>query len=456
MPSTDKRTIWKGTVLKDMQVPCKDTGTDFCVWFQMPLVGRTPRIHKTANERLENHKLVRMHIEVVIDETSAQREIDGMQKLADETFNAGTLAPARIALMSNPSKMTHTTSDLTERNPEMWRQWEAYCSQKYADNPAQLDIVTSLKDVKNKMTAIIGPPGTGKTTVLADITNGAVLCGHVVLVCAVSNNAVDKAANSCWDNFPARERHKYKFLRYETASAEMQAYLTRKDILNPESQDPNARPVYKDAPTMYDDAVIAQTMSEAAASQGERDKQLFDLFNLHGSYSKALSEKQAIDERKRSNVPAPMTLPNRISELTTEDEYLANGEYMAELKAHRADKLDAAAVGELRRSGEYRSEAELAALGEDALDEAEITARLNDGRIPSIQQRDKSAAYRGSLGDYRGKRESFKGSETAFRDPANSTRPTRLCSNKCPLHDLQQRRFRIDGAWNQPNSHRNR
>lgn len=115
----------------------------------------------------------------------------------------------------------------------------------------------------------MGRTGTGKITVLADITIGGVLCGHVTMVCAVTKNAVDKAANSIWEAFPKQERHKYKFLRYETNSAEMQAYQTRKDTLNPVvGEDPNARPTYKAASTIDDDDLIRRRMAEYATLQG--------------------------------------------------------------------------------------------------------------------------------------------------------------------------------------------
>ena len=320
-----------------------------------------------------------------------------MARLADPTYDPVGLGPIRIALMSDPSRVTHTTSDLTARNPMVWKKWEAY---RYRDNEAQYKVVTSIKEVKNKLTACVGPPGTGKTTVLTDITTGAVLCGHTTLVCAVSNNAVDKAANSCWANFPAKERNSYKFLRYETASAEMRAYLTRKDINNPAGQDQNARPTYKDAATPEDDEVILQTMAEAAAKYSEHDRELRDLVEKLGDYNKALSQKAEIDSRKKSNVPSAMTLPNRIHDLTTADLYNANGDYDAEIEAYKSDKLDAAELKRIRESREYRTEAQLVALGEDKLDQAEIDARVRDGRIPSVQQRDESAKYRDSVKKY--------------------------------------------------------
>ena len=128
--------------------------------------------------------------------------------------------------------------------------------------------------------------------------------GHTVLVCAVSNNAIDKAANSCWENFPEDARRNFKFLRYETAAAEVKALVTRKDIKNP-AQDPKARPEYKEDVAIEDDDLIENVMAEAAAQQGEHTKEIMLLFQQLGNY------KAEIDSRKRSNVPAPMTLPNR-------------------------------------------------------------------------------------------------------------------------------------------------
>ena len=62
-----------------------------------------------------------------------------------------------------------------------------------------------------------------------------------------------------------------------------------------------------------------------------------------------------------------MTLPNRIFELSTEDEFNADGDLKAELAAYRADKLDAKMIQQRRANFQYRTEKELEALGEDKL-----------------------------------------------------------------------------------------
>lgn len=87
-------------------------------------------------------------------------------------------------------------------------------------------------------------------------------------------------------------------------------------------------------------------------------------------------------------------------ELSVEDECNADLDLQAELVAYRADKLEPAAIEERRLKGDYRTAAQFAALGEDKLDEKEITARLNDGRIPSLNQRNLSFEYRRMLNDH--------------------------------------------------------
>ena len=230
-----------------------------------------------------------------------------------------------------------------------------------------------------------------------------VLMGYATLVCAVSNNAVDKAANSCWENFHPDERQDYKFLRYETASAELQAILTRDDRENPAAADETARPKYKPAPAIDDDDVFQRVMAEAAHLQAEHHKELKALFRQKKDYATALKQKWEIDCRKESNVPAAMTLPNREFHLTCKDQMDANRDLQAELQAYRANKQDDATIDIYRQQGPavYRTEAALVALGQDPLSEAEINARLNNGTIPSAEMRDPSFQYRKMLLEYR-------------------------------------------------------
>lgn len=392
--SEDRKDIWWGTVMKDMEGQCRDNGTDFCVWMTTPYGARAPRSYPKADGKIPDHQFTPMHIAVKMDFTSAKREIEGMVKLAEDESNAGGLGPARMALMSAPSQLTHLTRDLTAKNPGLWQKWEEHIRPNYLDNPAQWEIVTSLKKVKNALTAVVGPPGTGKTSVLADIVNGAVMCGHKVLVCAVSNNAVDKAANSCWQKFPPNHRKTKKFLRYETASAELQALLTRKDVGASSAQDSDARPTYKPAVNIEDDDLISQTLADAAYLHDEHQHVLKKLMGQEKSYSEAMAEKAKLDERKRSNVAAAMTLPDRCHQLTSADEYKADADFDAEIAAYRADKLEADEIEVRAAAGGYRTQAEVSASHQDPMPEEEIKKRLEDGRIPSKEQRDPSFEYK--------------------------------------------------------------
>lgn len=75
--------------------------------------------------------------------------------------------------MSLSSALTHSVNDLTQKDPATWKSWEEQIAPKYEDNQAQFNIVKSLKQISNKLNVVIGHPGTGKPTVLADLANGS-------------------------------------------------------------------------------------------------------------------------------------------------------------------------------------------------------------------------------------------------------------------------------------------
>ena len=116
----------------------------------LPERGQASRSHPPGIQKLPDDQLLKAHIEVVIDQTAVQREVDGMKKFADLTHDTENLAPVRMAIMSDPSRMTHTTLDLTAKNPEVWKAWKRFLSKKHRDNKAQFDVVTSIENVQNR------------------------------------------------------------------------------------------------------------------------------------------------------------------------------------------------------------------------------------------------------------------------------------------------------------------
>ena len=243
--------------------------------------------------------------------------------------------------------------DLTAKNRVKWAELERRAQIKYYDNASQFEILKSLTHVSNNMTASIGPPGAGKIEVLSDMVNGIVMCGHKTIVCAVSNNAVDKAANSWWAKFPKEERKAYKFLRYETESVELQALLRRTDGEDP-TEDEDIRPTYKGASRLKDYDVYNRAMAQVVNDFAEDQRQLRVLLKAHQDMTKALEEKWLLDSKRESNVPAAMTLPNSIFQLVQQDREDAVADYKAVKNGYLGPRMSPEQIERIRAEGKYR------------------------------------------------------------------------------------------------------
>ena len=401
---TNKRkNHWFGTVINH-EAGCKTTGTHFCVWLNRPVGSTSHPTYFTELGYLPNQQLPSAWMMVEVDTTAAAREINAAKLLADKTFNPERLREIRVALMQEPSRMTHSQINLTTLpniDTQMWEDWKNYFRGKYADNPRQFEVLEELEHIDNRITSVVGPPGAGKTEVLTDSMNGAVMMGHKVLVTAVSNKAVDNAAIKMWNSFPQSHRRIFKFLRLETNSTENYALLARQGF-----QDLAA--------SLEEDDALTEVFSKAVADYSENQAKLAKLFQQVRDIDKALAEYRKATAKKESGVPARLTLANRIFDMQLEDDMEAARTFEAEVDAYRSEPATEEEVNAAAAAG--APEPMLRAMRSEKLTEEEIQARVADNRIQSLEVRNPSSEYTKVVNDYiaaggdlpKSKRQSFK------------------------------------------------
>lgn len=419
--SNKKQDSWFGTVVKH-EAGCKSTGTHFCIWLNEPFGSTShPRLFNELRT-LPRHALPLAWMIVEVDTTAAERKIKAAKLLADKTFNPDRLGAIRVALMQEPSRMAHSQIDLTTLpniNTKMWENWKGYFKSKYLDNPWQFEVLEELEHVDNRITGIVGPPGVGKTEALTDSMNGAVMMGHKMLVTAVSNKAVDNAANQMWHAFPEFHEREFKFLRLETSSTEIYALLTRQDFREL-GADENALPEYKAPTGLEEEDALTQVFSEAVADHAENFAKVAKLYQRFQDIDKAVAEHEKATAEKQSGVPARMTLANRILDLQVEDDREAERTFAAEVEAYRTKPATEEDIKAAEEAGAPL--AMLEAMRSEKLTEKEIETRVADDRIQSVAVRNPSYDYTKLVNDCiatggdlpKSKRQSFKTLRTAM------------------------------------------
>ena len=125
----------------------------------------------------------------------------------------------------------------------------------------------------------------------------------------------------------------------------MQSYLTRED---PVEKNPTGRATWKKVPTLEDDSLIKQIMSDAARQLQEDNDELQHLVKILRRFKEAMAEKFVNDKKRQSNVPAVITLRNRCHKLTHEDKYNAYADFGAEITAYKREKMDDAELDRIR------------------------------------------------------------------------------------------------------------
>ncbi|KAI4265188.1 MAG: hypothetical protein L6R35_007174, partial [Caloplaca aegaea] len=181
------------------------TGTDFCVFMRIPKADGLKR-----NSQLFKNmpmKVGTVSLEINLD--PLEREIDATNEMMESEapfhrefldhildLPSGTVVnvtdlskgpskpPSKYAMKSDNSPLFDTLADIIKG---------------ILNNAAQAAIVDGLKTVEGRYMGVIGPSGTGKTSVIKYVVWLLVAVGHKIAVCAPSNQALDHVTRSLND-----------------------------------------------------------------------------------------------------------------------------------------------------------------------------------------------------------------------------------------------------------------
>ncbi|KAL8654049.1 MAG: hypothetical protein Q9210_001745 [Variospora velana] len=181
------------------------TGTDFCVFMRIPKADGLER-----NSQLSKNmpmKIGIVSLEVNLD--PLEREIDATKEMMEseaplhrEFLDHMLILPRGTVvnvtdLSKGPSKPP-STDDMESDNSPLFDTL-ADIIKGILNNPAQAAIVDGLEAVEGRYMGVIGPSGTGKTSVIKYVVWLLVAVGHRIAVCAPSNQALDHVTRSLND-----------------------------------------------------------------------------------------------------------------------------------------------------------------------------------------------------------------------------------------------------------------
>jgi len=395
--STDPVDIWHGHVVENDE-GVLETGTSFCLHISKPPRAE-PKPCRSFLEDLPNEKLQRVYLEMVIDTTAASRELDAAQKLADPTWEPETLGPIRQAFCGDPKSLPGHVTDLCKDRPDIFQGHMRVVSRSCGDNAMQKHVIKALRNVKDKLLAVVGPPGAGKTKTLANAIIAAMLQQKKVLMVGPSNKSVDNAAKAVWrffpndpeflEKFPLDTRGHYNFLRYEVSSAERRAMIKVKNLAQ---QDPDKVPTVEEEPDVEEDSALRAAMAFAVREYESNSKLLRNLRKNVTNVKQALVEFNERTARRSADVPFRMTTNYHLFSLITDDEMYAEAEFEEEVQAWLAPKRSDRELKDLIEAGDDITEDHptFKAYASDAMSREEVDDRILNGTIPNAAARNPS------------------------------------------------------------------
>ena len=398
VPGQDKDHVFFGNVLADEQ-GCSTSCTQFCMLVTAKK-GIYPSQPLSSPMNLVDSQMRLAHLSTKVDTTAAKRELNGAWKFADFGFETENLAPIRRAFLDDPTTLPGTETDLMTTSKDHFQSWLSRVKESASDNPSQVAVVEALEHIKDKLLAVIGPPGAGKTKALADTVVACLLQRRKCLVVGPANKSVDQAANYIFRRLPEENRSKIKMIRHEVSSVELRAMVTVQNY-----QDLSNRPLTEVTSTREPlSEVVINSLNEAVARTVRDHHDNVNLLNKcwkdQRDLLKGLEMYIRKSARRSSNVPAIMTSGYHLCLLRHKDLLDAKTERAKIVELLKQEPFDDSALAQLAAAGvEAGSEAWAAAIS-PALTDEEISGLEKEGRLKSAEARDKSHDYFVALDNY--------------------------------------------------------
>lgn len=340
-PSGDNSKLWFGSVIKVAARNLKGTGTEFCIQLTKPSSADPKKAYEDLSHK-PNHELHLAHLKITYPVDHAIREMLAVRAFASlgDVGAHPALDYVRQAIISNPSNAILSSIDLRLGHPERQDNIAIYEALVRAvlpgmRNQTQAKVLRAPSQTVNGLHVIEGPPGTGKTLTLAQQIWLLSSVGHIILLTAPSNGAVDKAATDIWNCARPDKLKKKKVLRLEVSRLETKALLTVNPnaYANIENTDLIASDQFKIQHESFEQDPVYQDLYRAVTDEEQFDLDTFQKFKAEAQdFKKAWEMMQTIKNDKISDVPIATTLNWHIGELRRAD-FAAAQRKWAEAKA---------------------------------------------------------------------------------------------------------------------------
>ena len=259
-------------------------------------------------------------------------------------------------------------------------------------------MVKKLTNIEDKLLAVIGPPGTGKTKTLADTVGAALAQDHKCLVVGPANKSVDQAASYVFAAISSELRKKKKLLRFEVTSSETKAMVAIKNFQDPSQQDPMTAPETQDLLGEEITTALNESLTVLIRDNEDNERFLQKCFDKYKDTTEAINQYRRRQVRRVTNVATSMTSGYHCFDIIMEDKMAAQKEFDEIINMWRAPKLSDEQLSQMLSAGDIETGSEKwEALAADALSDEEIRTHLESGKIQGIEARDKSFEYREAL-----------------------------------------------------------